>query len=75
MFAIAANPRIIASSSAGTCGWITQNKYDEKARALKSQQTDIAARIDQHRAGDNAFQTALEALISGTSRAADLFAH
>lgn len=52
---------------------ITQNEYDEKARALKQQQTEIAARIDQHQTGDDAFRATLESLISVASRAADLF--
>lgn len=52
---------------------ITQNEYDEKARALKQQQVEIAVRIEQHQTGDDAFRTTLEALISVASRAADLF--
>ena len=52
---------------------ITQNEYDEKARALKQQQVEIAARIEQHQTGDDAFRTTLEALISAASRAAELF--
>ena len=52
---------------------ITQNEYDEKARALKQHQIEIAARIEQHQTGDDAFRTTLEALISVASRAADLF--
>lgn len=52
---------------------ITQNEYDEKAWALKAQQAKIAARIEQHQTGDDAFRTTLETLISVASRAADLF--
>ena len=52
---------------------ITQNEYDEKARTLKQQQIEIAARIEQHQIGDDAFRTTLESLISLASRAADLF--
>jgi site-specific DNA recombinase len=52
---------------------ISQNEYDEKARTLKQQQIEIAARIEQHQTGDDAFRTTLEALISVASRAADLF--
>jgi len=40
---------------------------------LKQQQTEIAARIDQHQTGDDAFRATLESLISVASRAADLF--
>jgi hypothetical protein len=47
---------------------ITQNEYDEKARLLKQQQTEIAARIEQHQTGDDAFRTTLEALVSAASR-------
>ena len=54
-------------------GRITQNEYDEKARVLKTQQAEIATRIEQHQTGDDAFRTTLEALISVASRAADLF--
>ena len=54
-------------------GRITQNEYDEKARALKQQQAEIVARIEQHQTGDEAFRTTLETLISIASRAADLF--
>ena len=43
---------------------ITQNEYDEKARPLRQQQTEIAARIEQHQTGDHAFRTTLESLIS-----------
>jgi site-specific DNA recombinase len=52
---------------------ITQTQYDEKARALKQQQIEIAARIEQHQTGDNAFKTTLETLISVASRAAEIF--
>ena len=53
---------------------MTQTEYDEKARALKTQQAEIATRIEQHEKGDGAFRTTLESLISVASRAADLFA-
>lgn len=53
---------------------ITQTQYDEKARLLKRQQTEIAARIEQHQTGDDAFKTTLETLISVASRAAEIFA-
>ena len=52
---------------------ITQAEYDEKALALKTQQAEIATRIEQHEKGDGAFRTTLETLISVASRAADLF--
>jgi hypothetical protein len=54
-------------------GRITQNEYDEKARTLKRQQVEIAAQIEQHQTGDDAFRATLEALISVASRAAGLF--
>jgi hypothetical protein len=40
---------------------------------LKQRQAEIAACIEQHQIGDDAFRTTLEALISVASRAADLF--
>ena len=52
---------------------ITQAEYDKKARDLKVQQAEIAARIEQHQNGESAFRTTLESLISLASRAADLF--
>jgi site-specific DNA recombinase len=52
---------------------ITQAEYDEKARALKTQQAEVATRIEQHEKGDGAFRTTLETLISVASRAADLY--
>lgn len=60
-------------SSGTTVRRITQAEYDEKARALKTQQAEIATRIEQHEKGDGAFRTTLETLISVVSRAADLF--
>ncbi len=52
---------------------ITQNEYDNKARALKERQTEIELRIEQHQKGEGAFRTTLESLISLASRAAELF--
>ena len=40
---------------------------------MKQQQAEIAARIEQHQTGDDAFRTTLEALISVAFRATDLF--
>lgn len=54
-------------------GRITQNEYDKKARDLKDQQAEIAARIEQHQQGNSDFRTTLETLISLASRATELF--
>jgi site-specific DNA recombinase len=52
---------------------ITQDDYDKKARELKGQQAEIAARIEQHQQGDGEYRTTLESLLSLASRAAELF--
>jgi hypothetical protein len=52
---------------------ITQDEYDKKAHQLKGRQTEIALHIEQHQEGEGDYRTALEALISVASRAADIF--
>ena len=51
---------------------ITQDDYDKKARELKDQQAEIAARIEQHQQGNAEYRTTLESLISLASRAVEL---
>jgi hypothetical protein len=45
--------------------------YDKKARELKDQQAEIAARIEQHQQGNAEYRTTLESLISLASRAVE----
>ena len=52
---------------------ITQDEYDKKARELKEGLHAIETQIAQHQAGEGAFRTTLESLISVASRAAEIF--
>ena len=59
--------------SSRSFGELLRTNTTKKAGALKIQQAEIAARIEQHQTGDGAFRTTLESLISVASCAADLF--
>lgn len=48
---------------------ITQTEYDEKARELKERQIATAARLEQHRQGDEDYGTTLESLRTDDDRA------
>jgi hypothetical protein len=67
-------PKALAVARLIKARWrITQDDYDKKARELKDQQAEIAARIEQHQQGNAEYRTTLESLISLASRAVELF--